>query len=162
MSITSFHPYSHHPRWILLSSFYRCGNWGSQDLLVTQWVSGRAGFKPRALYYKFHLFSPVTPLLCTAREVDIYLFISKLILSVETIDPKMGMYSWINYRNDTFCGVYPRHCDIKWECWPPSWEESDQVKNSLLLPFFSKTGSIDTILDYLKAIINLEGILDCF
>lgn len=38
----------------------------------------------------------------------------------------------------------------------------DQVKIYWLLPFFGKTGNIDTILDYLKAIINLKGNLDCF
>lgn len=38
----------------------------------------------------------------------------------------------------------------------------DQVKIYWLLPFFGKTGNIDTILDYLKAIINLKGNLDYF
>lgn len=42
MLIISFHPHSHHLRWIPLSSFYRCGNWGSQDLWShreSQWES---------------------------------------------------------------------------------------------------------------------------
>lgn len=41
-------------------------------------------------------------------------------------------------------------------------ERKCSSSNYLHLSYFGKTGNIDTILDYLKAIINLEGNPDCF